>query len=157
MPNAPYLYRGLFDSAKAVQRLIQAIPADQYDRRTEPDRFTLREAIAHLADWEPVMRGRIQACVQAPGSEVKDWDEEQMAIDNDYASQDPLKNTQTLLEERVKTIDFIKSLSEEQWAGTCIHPVRGEMSAYDWANTTLGHDAYHIEHFTQFLTETNPS
>lgn len=151
MPNNPYLLIGLHRSAEAVAHIIPKIHPAKYDLRTDPDRFTLREAIAHLADWEPVMRGRILQAANNPGSDIPNWDEEQMALDNAYNEQGPVENAQKLLQERQITIKELEQLSPEQWLGTVTHPNRGTMTAYDWANTTLGHDLYHIEHFVTFV------
>ena len=54
-----YLFPGLEFGPRIVARLVEQIPAARYDERTNPSRFTLREAVAHLADWEPILRDRI--------------------------------------------------------------------------------------------------
>lgn len=150
MPN-PYLLPGLQRSAEAIRQIVHLADPARHDEKTDPERFSFREAIAHLADWEPVMRGRIQTAATNPGAQIPDWDEGQMAIDHDYANQDPLANADRFLQQRLETIALLATLTPDQWQGTVTHPVRGTMTAYDWANTTLGHDAYHTEHFLQYL------
>ena len=55
-----YLYKGLKLSPPAVERIIARIPQHAYDTKTDPERFTLREAISHLADWEPINLYRLR-------------------------------------------------------------------------------------------------
>ncbi|QYK52428.1 MAG: DinB family protein [Fimbriimonadaceae bacterium] len=149
--NNPYLIPGLRLGPLTVERLVSVIPAERWDTVTEEDRFTLREAIAHLADWEPIMRERIQTALSQPGTTIVAMDEGDRAVEMNYLESDPFEQAQWFVEEREKTIELIQS-TLSGWQNTVIHPERGEMSAQDLANLLLGHDCYHIEHLTQFLT-----
>src|SRR6476659_8062259 len=84
----PYLLSVLDLTPKTLERLISQVPAKRYDELTDPNRFTLREAVAHLADWEPIFLQRIQAGVDKPGAEVFGMDESQRAIDKNYGNWD---------------------------------------------------------------------
>ena len=149
----PYLFPGLSLSPKAFERIVSQIPEKRYDERTDPNRFTLREAIAHLADWEPIFLQRIQAGVDKPGSEVFGMDEGQRAIDKKYESWDVQESLRIFAEAREHTIRYLKTLAAAQWETTVTHNEKGQMSAYDQANMLLGHDIYHFEHATQFVGE----
>lgn len=149
--NNPYLILGLRLGPLTVERLVSVIPAEKWDTVTEEDRFTLREAIAHLADWEPIMRERIQIALSQPGTTIIAMDEGDRAVEMNYTETDPFEQAQWFVEEREKTIELIES-TLSGWQNTVIHPERGEMSGQDLANLLLGHDCYHIEHLTQFLT-----
>lgn len=151
MPNAPYLIRGLGDSALSFQHIVTAVMPEKYDLAVDPERFSFREAVAHVADWEPILRERIRICAEEPGGVVPAFDETQRGIEQGYASADPVECAARLVVERGKTVEYLKGLRDEQWAGIGVHPERGEMSAYDWANTILGHDLYHIEHLLRYL------
>ncbi len=150
--NNTYLLPGLRLSPIAVERLILAIGPGRYDSRTGSERFTVREAIAHLADWEPIFLHRLQTAVNSPGSEIEDLDEGEFAIRNNYASKDPVAEAKRFKEGRAALVAYLESLPSEAWGNTVVHPIRGEMSVYDWANCIVGHDVYHIENFTEFLS-----
>ena len=129
------------------------VPEKRYDELTDPNRFTLREAMAHLADWEPIFLQRIQAGVDNPGAEVNGMDETQRALDKNYESWDVKESLRIFREAREVTVRYLKALSPEQWQSTVHHNEKGDMTAYDQANMLLGHDIYHFEHACQFLGE----
>ena len=147
----PYLMPSLARSPQAFERLAAHVPEKRYDERTEPDRFSFREAMAHLADWEPIFLQRIQAGVDNPGAPVNGMDETQRAIDQKYESWDVKESLRIFAEAREQTVRYLNTLSPEQWQSTVHHNEKGPMTAYDQANMLLGHDIYHFEHATQFL------
>lgn len=147
----PYLMPGLALSPKAFERLAAHVPESRYDERPDEDRFTFREAMAHLADWEPIFLQRIQAGVDNPGASVQGMDETQRAIEKNYQSWDVKESLRIFAEAREATIRYLKVLTPEQWQTKVVHNEKGEMTAYDQANMLLGHDIYHFEHATQFM------
>jgi len=149
----PYLFPGLELAPKAFERLVAMIPEKRYDERTDPDRFTLREAMAHLADWEPIFLERIQAGVDNPGSQIFGMDETVRAAEKNYESWDVKESLRIFAEARGQTIRYLRTLSEPQWQTTVTHNEKGPLTAYDQATMMNGHDIYHFEHATQFLGE----
>jgi hypothetical protein len=147
----PYLLASLPLSPQAFERLAAHIPERRFDERTDPDRFTFREAIAHLADWEPIFLQRIQAGVDKPGAEIFGMDETQRAIDQRYESWDVKESLRIFAEAREQTVRYLRALTAAQWETTVVHNEKGSMTAYDQANMLLGHDIYHFDHATQFL------
>src|SRR5579885_69261 len=147
----PYLFPALELSPKAFARLVAQIPEKRYDVTTDPNRFTLRQALAHLADWEPIFLQRIQAGVDHNGAEVQGMDETQRAIEKNYDSWNVQESLKIFAEARSQTVRYLKTLSGEQWTSTVRHNEKGMMTAYDQANMLVGHDVYHFEHASQFL------
>lgn len=146
-----YLIPGLRLTPQAVVNLVRAIPPGRWDQAVEPGRFTLREAIAHLADWEPIFRERIQAGLEQDGATILGMDEEVRAIEQGYRDWDVLETLERFAREREATIRMLEGLTSAQWDRKVIHNERGEMSTRDQANLILGHDLYHLEHLTQYL------
>src|SRR5690349_15172521 len=89
-------------------RLLAQIPAARRDEALEPDRFTPREVIAHLADWEPIMLGRMQTALNSPGATIEAYDEGQMAIDNGYARLDPEEQSRLFISRRAETAAWLR-------------------------------------------------
>ena len=61
------LISALNSSPKIVERLLRVFPKTRLDDRSETDRFTPREVIAHLADWEQVILDRVPRSTGKPG------------------------------------------------------------------------------------------
>lgn len=149
----PYLMPSIETGPKVVLQLLRLIPAARWDTSLNPDRFTLREVIAHLADWEPIMRQRVQTAVNSPGGAIEAYDEGQMAIDNNYSTTNPFDEANKFARERHITAEYLSIIATGQMANTVTHPERGVLSADDLANMLLGHDLYHIEQLTGYLLD----
>jgi len=148
-----YLFPGLELSPRIVEQIVKQIPGARYDDKTDPDRFSLREAVAHMADWEPILRDRIVLAVEKPDSPVQGMDESVRATDKNYPAWDVTESLRTFSAERAKTIAFLRSLAVEDWSKAVDHNEKGRQTVMDQANQFLGHDLYHIEHLMGFFEE----
>ena len=149
----PYLMPALEKGPQAISRLVQAIDPKRLDERLDPERFTPREAICHLADWEPFWKERFEAGRDHPGSRIVSYDEGKMAIDGKYAERDALAEARRYVAGRKVVIALVSALKQDDWGKTIDHPERGILTLEDLANTILGHDMYHVEHLSAFLGE----
>ncbi|MGI8923436.1 MAG: DinB family protein [Fimbriimonadales bacterium] len=140
----PYLLRALEMTPRLAERELRAADG-VYDARPDPNRFSMKEVVAHLADWEPIMLTRIQVGVDTPGGAIQAYDEGQMAIDHDYASSNPIERIGAWKHSRAATIEYLGGLAEDDFAKTVVHPERGEMSVADIAHMLVSHDVYHLE------------
>ncbi len=147
----PYGYSALAFGPEIVADLLARLAQDVLTQPTGEDRFTPTEAIAHLADWEPIFQHRLRTGVTSDGAPVEVYDESVRAIEEGYATAQIQESIAKFRAERAKTLDYVKSLTEEQLAHTISHPELGPItiSAYIW--TMIGHDTYHIEQLVKVL------
>lgn len=145
-----YLLKGLELTPALVENVVKSVSPDRYDEKIDPERFSFREAVAHLADWETVNLERIRRTVEEPGSTVSGLDEGQRAVDNDYASLDPVSQTAVFAANRKSTLAYLRSVDEEDWEKISFHSERGRQTLYELATSILGHDVVHAEQFSQY-------
>ncbi len=150
-----YLLRALSHTPEIARRILDHVDLRRYDEPLDPDRFTLRQAMAHLADWEPIMLDRLHACAERR-STIEAFDESARCVEHGYDDTDPKEQVQVWAQRRKATLAYLGSLTEDDWAGETTHPERGAMSAYDWAGTLLAHDVYHVEQFARYLPDDQP-
>jgi hypothetical protein len=147
-----YLMISIEFGPQVIRRLVDQLDPADWDRRLNPDRFTPREVVAHVADWEPIMRGRIRTALREPGSPILAYDEGQLALDHKYSETDPVEQAEAFIRERRTTAELLRQIdSEEEWQRVATHPERGSQSVEDQANLLLGHDLYHIEQLAEYL------
>jgi hypothetical protein len=147
-----YLFIVLEFGPKTTARIFDRIPAAQWDVARDPDRFTPREVIAHLADWEPIMLERMEVAQQTPGAAVEVWDEGRMAEEHGYRHLDPQEQLQIWAQRRACTAAWLRRLSPDALSKTFLHPERGVQTIEDQANLLISHDLYHIEQLSAYLT-----
>jgi len=151
MANNAYLLSSLRKGPIIVGWIVAHATPEIYDTKTDPDRFSFREAVAHLADWEPILHERMKQIKFNPGSVVPAYDEGQRAIQLNYAAVDPAEAIKRWEASRAESIRFFEHEAPGFWNNYAKHPERGEISLYDLANMEIAHDTYHIEHMLQFL------
>lgn len=149
----PYFINVMEFGPVTMARIVNRIDPHRFDERTDPDRFTLREAIAHMADWEPILRGRIRTGVETPGATIEAYDEGELADKNAYQTKNVSESLETYRRERAETVRYVQGLSDEDLQKHFIHPERGPLTISDMVYMMNGHDLYHIEHLTQYLAE----
>jgi hypothetical protein len=139
-----YLLNGL-DASPDIQQVLCARVVD-WDARPGPERFTVRESLAHLADWEPIWLQRMMRTKAEDVPDLPDIDEGVMAIEHDYASSDPRVSLERYRSGRVALVTFLRGLSDSDWSRRCHREGVGEISMFEMAAMVLGHDSYHFKH-----------
>jgi len=146
LPDRIHLYLLLdLECAPAVLARLLADVTDPaaWDRRPDPDRFTLREMVAHLADWDDVFLGRMTQTRDEENATLRGLDEGQVAIDHDYAHADPQECLMRYEAGREKIVAFLRALSPEQWGRVGTHTEVGPISLEAQAVLIAVHDGYH--------------
>jgi uncharacterized damage-inducible protein DinB len=149
----PYLLDGLGLTPATLRAMVGRLPAARLDARLDPERFSPREALAHLADWEPIFRGRMEAAVDRDGVRVEVFDESARAVELRYATRDPEQSLTSFARERVATLALAGALSPESLARAYSHAERGRVTVRDTLAMMLGHDAYHLAQIAGYLPE----
>lgn len=147
----PYLTNVLPHSPEILKRLILKIDSSKLDIPTYPGRFSVREVVAHLAEWEPILLERMQKALLESGSQVRGRDEGEMAVAGRYSETDIDERLNAFSESRSRTVDFLKSVKPDEWERFVVHSERDKQTLYDQANLLLGHDIYHLEQVSAVL------
>lgn len=146
-----YLLLDLESAPETLARLLAGVtdPA-VWDRRPDPDRFTLREMAAHLADWEGVFLGRLTQTRDEENAILHGLDEGQVAIDHDYAHADPQECLARYGAGRKEIVAFLRALSPEQWGRAGTHTEIGPISLEAQTVLIAAHDGYHRQQALSF-------
>ncbi len=124
-----------------------------YDRRPDPDRFSLREMVAHQADWEAIFLKRLTQTRDEENPTLQGLDEGQVAIDNDYAHADPSECLSRYKTGRGRLVAFLRALSPDQWERVGVHTEVGPISIAEQTVLIAAHDGYHRQQTVQWLSE----
>lgn len=149
--NNTYLWEGLPVTASVLRTFMERIDQAAIDRPTHPYRFSPREVIAHMADWEPLLLDRMKKAAASPGAAVEAYDEGELAERNAYANLDWRKGLDAFENSRKETIAFLKGLASEDYDKHFVHPERGDVTIEDQAAMLLGHDQYHLDQLSEVM------
>jgi uncharacterized damage-inducible protein DinB len=136
-----------------MQGLLGRFAADDpiWDKRPQPERFTLREVLAHLADWDEIFLERIMRTASEDNPTLPDRDEGQLAIDHGYTRQDPLENIQRFAQNRAALTSYVKSLPESAFDRVALRPELGSMSIALQLALIQAHDGYHTRQAAEYI------
>lgn len=146
-----YLMEGMSAPPNVLTHLLKGATDAELDRRPDPERFTLREAVAHLADWDTIWLERLTAMRDRDRPTIQGYDEGQLAVDHDYAHADVGDQLALFRERRERLMAFFRALTPEEWDRQGLHTELGPMSISDWAAQILGHDGYHLRQAVEWL------
>ena len=146
-----YLLLDLQSAPDVLARLLASVtdPA-VYDRRPDPERFTLREMVAHLADWDGVFLTRLTDTLNQDNAVLQGLDEGQVALDNDYAHADPAECLARHRAGRDRIAALLRGLSAEDWARVGNHTEVGPITVEAQAVLIAVHDGYHRQQLLEW-------
>lgn len=148
-----YLLITLEQNPSVISKLLSSAPShgQVWDNRPYSDRFTLREIIAHLADWDPIFLNRLYRIVNEAYPELPNIDEGQMVIDHDYATQDPHHNIDRFVEGRERLVKYVRTLPVDAWDRRAKSGFVGDLSLADLLELIVVHDGYHAGQIVEWL------
>jgi len=154
--NYPYAQNYLLTALESAPLLIsvalQGMTDDEADYRHDPERFTIREVLAHLADWEPVFLERLTRIRDEDYPLLIGYDEAVWAKEHDYAHSSWQLQTELFAKRRSALVEFIQTVSGDDWPRTGNRPEIGVLSLQELALLIPLHDLYHLEQITEWRT-----
>jgi hypothetical protein len=138
---------------KKMARLIKGVPTARLRKRPAPDKWSVAEIVAHLADVEIVIGWRMRSVLGAPGTPVQAYDQNAWVIAGHYEKRDPRKSVELHRVVREANLALLKSLSPEQWKHYGQHAERGQESIEHIVRMVAGHDLNHLGQIERILTK----
>lgn len=139
---------------KKLVRLIRGVPTSKLRKRPAPEKWSVAEILAHLADVEIVIGWRMRSILGNPGTPVQAYDQNAWVISGHYEKRDPRKSIELQGVVREANLALLKSLSADQWKQFGHHAERGQESIEHIVRMVAGHDINHIHQIEGILTPT---
>ncbi|HKN15832.1 MAG TPA: DinB family protein [Candidatus Sulfotelmatobacter sp.] len=140
-------------TAKKLERLIKGKSTAKLRKRPAPDKWSVSEILAHLADAETVGSFRMRLILGAPGTPIAAFDQDAWVISGHYEKRDPRKSLELFRALREANLALLKSLTPEQWKHYGMHAERGQESIERIVRMFAGHDINHLQQIERILTE----
>jgi hypothetical protein len=138
-------------TAKKLEKLIKGVPAAKLKKRPAPEKWSVQEIVAHLADTEIVGSWRIRAILGAPGTPIQAFDQDAWVTATHYAKRDLRQAVEQFRVLREANLALYKSLTPEQWKHHGMHSERGEETVQHIVRMFAGHDLNHITQIERIL------
>lgn len=138
-------------TAKKLERLMRGVPASRLRKRPAPEKWSVGEILAHLADAEIVTGWRLRQILGAPGTAIQAFDQDSWVAAGHYEKRDPRKSAEQFRVLREANLALLKSLSPEQWKHHGMHAERGVETIEHIARMMAGHDVNHTKQVERIL------
>ncbi len=148
-----YLLIDLESGPEVLARLLQNFT--DWDARPDAARFSPREMVAHLADWEEVFLTRLMDTRDDDAPVLQGLDEGQVARDHDYAHAAPAECLQRYETGRAAIAFLLGGLTSDQWERMGMHTELGPITLEAQAVLIAVHDGYHRQQALEFLGSLN--
>ncbi len=136
-----------------LAKLLKGVSPAKARKRPAPDKWSISEIVAHIADTELVGGYRMRAILGQPGTPIIGFDQDTWVTALHYDKRN-LKNSFAQYRAlREANLALLKSLTPEQWKHAGLHNERGEESVETIARMFSGHDINHIEQIERILTK----
>ena len=134
-----------------LDTLLANASDEQLTRRPSPNKWSIGEILAHLAEDEIATAWRYRQMVEHNGIELPGFDQDLWARLGDYGSRTPQDSLALFRLLRAANLQFLSQLSPEQWECSGTHAERGRITVRDLALHMAGHDANHIDQIRKIL------
>ena len=131
-------------TAKKLERLIKGVPTSKLRKRPAPEKWSVSEILAHLADAEIVGSFRMRLVLGAPGTPIAAFDQDAWVTSGHYEKRDPRKSLEQFRMLRETNLALLKSLTPEQWKHYGMHSERGQETIERIVQMFAGHDINHL-------------
>lgn len=132
----------------AMHRLVghfcHGATQEQADYVHDPSQFTLREVVAHLADWDEIWLERSQRIVYETTPILGNINETTLARINNYTTIDMDSSLARFRHARRKLVDFLVPQTDKALRRTAFHATQGTMTLSTLIRLIMSHDTYHI-------------
>ena len=138
-------------TARKLERLIKGISTGKLRKRPAPDKWSVGEILAHLADAEIVGGFRMRLILGAPGTPIAAFDQDSWVTSGHYAKRDPRKSLEQFRAIREANLALLNSLTPEQWKQYGMHSERGQETIEHIVRMFAGHDLNHLQQIERIL------
>ena len=133
----------LDSSLEDYRRTVANLPAATWQRPWSPGKWTVRQIIVHVAQWEQILGVRFRGGLLVPGYVAQPLNQDDLV--REFEAVDGPTALAAFIGVRQMTLALARSLSAAELAQTFQHPERGTIDARDVLVTIAGHGVHHFK------------
>ena len=131
-------------TAKRLEQLTKGLDRKKLTKKPAPDKWSVAEILAHLADAELVLGWRLRSILGSNGTAVQAFDQDAWATTFNYAKRDPKASLEVFRVVRETNLALLKAIPKELWDNYGMHAERGKETITHLVKMYAGHDLNHL-------------
>jgi len=135
-----------------LDRRLRDVAPEELIRRPAPEKWSIAEIVAHLADAELAMGWRLRNMLANPGVALTWWDQAVWAERLGYAQQDASLSAGVFRALRESNLRLLESVPRARWVECYgVHEVRGRQTVEEFVRLEAAHDLNHLRQIDRIL------
>jgi uncharacterized damage-inducible protein DinB len=134
---------------KLLREAVAGLSDEELDAKPIPGKWSTRQIICHLADFEPVYADRMKRVIAEDNPPLRGGDPEVFAAKLAYEARDIQEELNLIEAVRRHTGRILKTLPDEAFQRTGMHSADGPLTL----ETLLQRITEHIPHHIRFIEE----
>ena len=148
--NFESLIEQLAADAGRVRELVDGVTDEQAHWKPAPDSWSILEVVNHLYDEEREdFRVRLEYILNKPGQPWPPIAPQEWVTIREYNFRDLAASLENYLEERHKSLDWLRTLAQVDWEKGETAPWGGVLKAGDMPSAWTVHDIHHMRPLTE--------
>ena len=139
---------------RRLAKLLKGVPKKKLTKRPEPDRWSVAEILAHMADAELVMGFRMRLTLGSNGTTIQAFDQNAWSEYSRYRLQDPRVSFEGFQILRDRNVRLLRLIPREMWDFFGMHTERGKETVTRMTEMMAGHDINHVSQVERILHPT---
>lgn len=139
------------DGADALESLVAGLTTEQLDAVPVAEKWSIRQVVCHLADFEVVSADRIKRILAEENPTLLDGDPDLFASALAYGQRDVAEETQLIQYIRKSTARILNGCDLEDFQRTGVHSAEGPMTLETIVERTVRHIPHHLDFIREKL------
>jgi len=131
-------------TADRLKKAVRGLTPKQLKWKPGPEKWSVAEILAHLADAEIVASWRMRFVIGANGTTIEPFDQDVWASAFQYSARDAKQSLEVFRVLRENNLAMLKALPAETWDNYGMHMERGKETIAHMVRMFAGHDTNHL-------------
>ncbi|MBW3535080.1 MAG: DinB family protein [Gemmatimonadetes bacterium] len=140
----------LASNGEIFRALVDGVSSEEARWKPAEDQWSVLEVVCHLRDEEVEdFRRRLDLTLHRPEEAWPSIDPPRWAVERRYNERSLAASLEGFLEERGRSVEWLRGLEAPDLSRSCSHPRLGRLSAGDLLTSWLAHDLIHVRQITR--------
>jgi uncharacterized damage-inducible protein DinB len=132
-------------TAEKLTAMVKGLDHKLVVKRPAPEKWSIAEILAHLADTEVVAAWRIRSILGQNAEPIQAFDQDVWARTFNYRRRDPKASLELFRVLRESNLALLQSVPKNMWENYGMHQERGKETIAHLVRLFAGHDLNHLQ------------
>jgi hypothetical protein len=148
LDSLPSVYQ-LEQTPIILEKLLHSAPADILQWKPAPERWSIREVLAHLVDVEQMFSERASRMVEEKAPQLTEYDQEAAYAAGKYSTGTAKEHLHKFCHERDRSVSKLRYLPGDALTRKGQHNVLGTITLAELINEWAFHDLGHVRQIAE--------